>query len=85
MKIERMADVGKHAVGLGREQEVGQSVLCRAGRDRRKQGALGAVAVAHSTPMAQPPLKRRDLGRRRERGAIAPRRLVDLMRAIQSV
>jgi hypothetical protein len=71
-----MAAVSKHAVGLGREQEVGQGVLWCASRDRRKQGALGPVAVAYSTPVAQPPLERRDLGRRRDRGAVAPRRLV---------
>ncbi|MDR6861290.1 hypothetical protein [Variovorax guangxiensis] len=71
-EVQRVAAVGKHAVGGGSEQHLGERGGGQSSRDARENGSLDRIAVTHRSPMAQPPRKRLGWRRRVERLARAP-------------
>ena len=57
-EVERVSAIGEDAVGLGGEQQVGQSRRRRASGNRGENRTLGCVAMADRCPAPQPPLFR---------------------------
>jgi hypothetical protein len=53
-----MPSVGERPLGRGREQGIGEHSWREARRNRRQQGALGPLTMAHVCPTAQPALER---------------------------
>ena len=46
-EVERVSGVGEHPLGLGREQDISEHRRRKTGCNRRKQGALGRLAMAN--------------------------------------
>jgi len=53
-EVERVPAVGKDPFRLGREQRIGEHTRREPGGNRREQGALCGLAMAHVCPMPQP-------------------------------
>ena len=75
-----MSGVGERALGLGREQGIGQHRRRETARNRREQGALGRLAMAHMCPTPQPALERGRIGLASQRRTFPPRRLTVAVR-----
>ena len=71
-EVQCVAAVGKHAVGGGGEQHLGEGGGSQPSRDARENGSLDRIAVTHCSPMAQPPRQRLGRRRRLQRLAWAP-------------
>ena len=79
-EVERVAAVGKGALGRGREQDIGERGRREHRRDRGQQGALGRIAMAHGGPAPQPALERGRIGPASKRRAFPSRRLAVAVR-----
>src|ERR1700730_10877983 len=55
-KIEGVSGVGERPLSYGREQIIGEHTWRDTGRDRREQGTLSRLAMAHACPTPQPAL-----------------------------
>jgi hypothetical protein len=79
-EVERMSGVGERSLGLSCEQGIGQYSWRETSRNRREQGSLGRLAVAHICPTLQPGLEHGWLRPARKRLTFPPRRLAVAVR-----
>ena len=79
-EVERVSGVGERPLGLGREQGIGEHSRRDTGRNRREQGALGRLAMAHVCPTPQPALERGRIRPASKRRTFPPRRLAVAVR-----
>jgi len=76
----RRTGVGESPLGLGGEQGISEFSRGEAGRNRREQGALGRLAMAHVCPTPQPAFERGRIRSASKRRAFPPRRLAVAVR-----
>jgi hypothetical protein len=79
-EVERVPGIGEHALGLSREQSIGQHGRRDTGCDGREQGALDRLAMAHMRPTPQPTLERGRVRSASQRRTLAPRSLAVAVR-----
>jgi hypothetical protein len=79
-EVERVSRVGEYPLGLGRKQGICEHSRRNIGRNRRKQGALGRLAMAHLCPTPQPALERGRFRSASKRRTFPPRRLAVAVR-----
>ena len=53
-EVERVPGIGESPLGLGGEQGISEFSRGEAGRNRREQGTLGRLAMAHVCPTPEP-------------------------------
>jgi hypothetical protein len=80
-EVERVPVVCERSLGCGRKQSVGKHVGRFAPRDRREEGALGRLTVAHTCPPPQPAHENGRLELAVERRTLPPQRFAIAVRS----
>src|SRR5258707_13681648 len=79
-EVDRVSGVGERPLSSGREQGIGEHGWRDPGRNRREQGALSRLAMAHARPTPQPALERGSIRPASKRRTFSPGRLAVAIR-----